>query len=79
MKKKLLERRAYVSPMCEVFVMETCNQLLTPTSFPNNGGHGKAGDDGDDDAGDDDGDIDDAKQGWFDEEEEEDTPQRWGI
>ena len=71
MKKKLLERRAYVSPMCEVFVMETCNQLLTPTSFPNNGGHGKAGDDGDD--------INDAKQGWFDEEEEEDTPQRWGI
>ena len=71
MNKKLLERRAYVSPMCEVFVMETCNQLLTPTSFPNNGGHGKAGDDGDD--------INDAKQGWFDEEEEEDTPQRWGI
>ena len=71
MKKKLLERRAYVSPMCKVFVMETCNQLLTPTSFPNNGGHGKAGDDGDD--------INDAKQGWFDEEEEEDTPQRWGI
>ena len=60
-----------MSPMCEVFVMETCNQLLTPTSFPNNGGHGKAGDDGDD--------INDAKQGWFDEEEEEDTPQRWGI
>ena len=51
--------------------METCNQLLAPTSFPNNGGHGKAGDDGDD--------INDAKQGWFDEEEEEDTPQRWGI
>ena len=51
--------------------METCNQLLTPTSFPTNGGHGKAGDDGDD--------INDAKQGWFDEEEEEDTPQRWGI
>ena len=60
-----------MSPMCEVFVMETCNQLLTPTSFSNNGGHGKAGDDGDD--------INDAKQGWFDEEEEEDTPQRWGI
>ena len=71
MNKKLLERRAYVSPMCKVFVMETCNQLLTPTSFPNNGGHGKAGDDGDD--------INDAKQGWFDEEEEEDPPQRWGI
>ena len=71
MKKKLLERRAYVSPKCEVLVMETCNQLLTPTTFPNNGGHGKAGDDGDD--------INDAKQGWFDEEEEEDTPQRWGI
>ena len=57
--------------MCDVFVMETCNQLLISTSFPNNGGHGKAGDDGDD--------INDAKQGWFDEEEEEDTPQRWGI
>ena len=70
MNKKLLERRAYISPMCKVFVMETCNQILS-TSFPNNGGHGKAGDDGDD--------INDAKQGWFDEEEEEDTPQRWGI
>ncbi|WP_371742870.1 hypothetical protein [Prevotella sp. oral taxon 475] len=40
------------------------------TSFPN-GGHGKAGDDGDE--------INDAKQGWFDEDEEEETPQHWSI
>ena len=62
MKKKLLERRAYVSPMCEVFVMETCNQLLTPTSFPNNGGHEKVGDEGTEL---------NAKYGWFDDEEED--------
>ena len=41
--------------------METCNQLLS-TSFKNNGGHGDAGDDGQDLS---------AKQGWIDEEDEE--------
>ena len=61
MNKKLLERRAYISPMCKVFVMETCNPLLS-TSFKNNGGHGDAGDDGQDLG---------AKQGWIDEEDEE--------
>ena len=61
MNKKLLERRAYVSPMCKVFVMETCNQLLS-TSFKNNGGHNDGNDDGQDLG---------AKQGWIDEEDEE--------
>ena len=40
------------------------------TSFPNSGGHNKAGDDGDDLS---------AKQGWFDEDDEEEAPQQWGI
>ena len=68
MKKKLLERRAYISPMCKVLVVETCNQLLS-TSFPNCGGHNDGNDDGQDLS---------AKQGFFDENEEEETP-HWGI
>ena len=61
MNKKLLERRGYISPVCKVFVVETCNQILS-TSFPNNGGHEKVGDEGTEL---------NAKNGWFNEEEEE--------
>ena len=61
MNKKLLERRAYISPMCKGFVVETYNQLLS-TSFKNNGGHNDGNDDGQDLS---------AKQGWIDEEDEE--------
>ena len=68
MKQKQLERWAYAKPAVEVIRLEAHSELMD-TSFPNSGGHNKAGDDGDDLS---------AKQGWFDEEEE-DTPQQWSI
>ena len=68
MKQKQLESRAYAKPAVETIQMEAHSELMD-TSFPNSGGHKKAGDDGDDLS---------AKQGWFDEEEEE-APQQWGI
>ena len=42
MKKKKLEKRAYISPMCKVFVVEPYGQLME-TSYPgqhNPGQHG---------------------------------------
>ena len=63
MKQKQLERWAYAKPEVETIRLEAHNELMD-TSFPNSGGHNKAGDDGELNA----------KQGWFDEdgEEEED-------
>ena len=69
MKQKQLERWAYAKPEVEAIQMEAHNELMD-TSFPNSGGHNKAGDDGDDLS---------AKQGWFDEDDEEDAPQQSGI
>ena len=69
MNRKQLERWAYAKPAVETIRLEPHSELMD-TSFPNSGGHNKAGDDGDDLS---------AKQGWFDEDEEEDTPQQWGI
>ena len=62
-KQKQLESRAYAKPAVEAIRLEPHNELMD-TSFPNSGGHNKAGDDGELNA----------KQGWFDEdgEEEED-------
>ena len=68
MNRNQLERWAYAKPAIEAIRLEPHNQLMD-TSFPNSGGHKKAGDDGDDLS---------AKQGWFDEDEE-DSPQQWGI
>ena len=68
MNQKQLERWAYAKPAIEAIRLEPHNELMD-TSFPNSGGHKKAEDDGDDLS---------AKQGWFDEEEE-DSPQQWGI
>ena len=63
MNRKQLESRAYAKPAIEVIHLEPHSELMD-TSFPNSGGHNKAGDDGE---------LND-KQGWFDEdgEEEED-------
>ena len=69
MNRKQLESRAYAKPTVEAIRLEPHNELMD-TSFPNSGGHKKAGDDGDDLS---------AKQGWFDEDDEEDAPQPWGI
>ena len=69
MKREPFRKQAYISPAIEVVPIAFDHQLLK-TSFKNNGGHNKAGDDSDE--------INDAKQGFFDEEEEEDTP-KWGI
>ena len=65
MKKKLLERRTYVSPAIEI-VPTAFDQQLLSTSFPNSGGH---------DDGNDDGQDLNAKQGIFDEEDEDATPE----
>ncbi|WP_311442646.1 hypothetical protein [Hoylesella enoeca] len=61
MKQKQLERMGYSKPEVEAIRLEPHSELMD-TSFPNSGGHNKAGDDGDDLS---------AKQGWFDEKEEE--------
>ena len=50
----------YRAPECQMVPAET--SYLMQTSFPNSGGHNKVGDDGNNL---------NAKQGWFDEEEEE--------
>ena len=68
MNQQQLERWAYAKPAIEAIRLEPHNELMD-TSFPNSGGHKKAEDDGDDLS---------AKQGWFDEEEE-DSPRQWGI
>ena len=68
MKRKQLERMGYSKPAVEAIRLEPHSELMD-TSFPNSGGHKKADDDGDDLS---------AKQGWFDEEEE-DAPQQWSI
>jgi len=69
MNRKQIKKQPYVSPVIEVIHTDSSYQLMA-ISFPNNGGHNKVGDDEDMNA----------KQGWFDEdEEEEDTPQHWGI
>ncbi|WP_311442839.1 hypothetical protein [Hoylesella enoeca] len=68
MEQKRLESRAYMKPAIEAIRLEPHNELMD-TSFPNSGGHNKAGDDGELNA----------KQGWFDEDEEEDAPQHWSI
>nr|WP_315347451.1 hypothetical protein [Hoylesella enoeca] len=68
MNRNQLERWAYAKPAVEAIRLEPHSELMD-TSFPNSGGHNKAGDDGDDLS---------AKQGWFDEDEE-DSPQQWGI
>ena len=60
MNQKQLERWAYAKPEVEAIQMEAHSELMD-TSFPNNGGHKKAEDDGDEL---------NAKQGWFDEDEE---------
>ena len=69
MNQKQLESRAYAKPAIEAIRLEPHSELMD-TSFPNSGGHNKAGDDG--------ADLN-AKQGWFDEDEEEDAPQHWSI
>ena len=69
MNRKQLESRAYAKPAVEAIRLEAHNELMD-TSFPNSGGHKKADDDGDDLS---------AKQGWFDEDEEEEAPQHWDI
>ena len=53
-------KELYVAPACQRLQVEA-NHLMG-TSFPNSGGHGHAGDDGNDL---------NAKQGWFDDEEDE--------
>lgn len=64
MNRKQIRKQTYVCPAIEVVHTASYNQLMS-TSFPNNGGHNKAGDEEDMNA----------KQGWFDEdEEEENTP-----
>jgi len=69
MKKKQINKQPYVCPAIEVIHTDSCHQLMV-ASFPNNGGHNKVGDD----------EELNAKQGWFDEdEEEENAPQHWGI
>ena len=69
MNRKQIRKQMYVRPAIEVIHTAFYNQLMQ-TSFPNNGGHNKVGDD----------EEMNAKQGFFDEdEEEEETPQRWGI
>ena len=70
MNKREFKKQAYVSPSIEV-VHTACNEWLMSTSFSNNGGHNKVGDDGNDL---------NAKEGFFEEEEEEQNmPQQWSI
>jgi hypothetical protein len=64
-------KQMYMSPAIEV-IRTTLNCQLMQTSFPNNGGHNKADDDG--------GDINDAKQGLFyEDEDEDDSLQLWKL
>ncbi|WP_390899683.1 hypothetical protein [Segatella oulorum] len=60
-----------MSPSIEVVATQLDGQSLL-TTFSNYGGHNKAGDDGND--------ISDAKRGYYEDfEEEEETPQPWGL
>ena len=70
MKKEEFEKKRYVSPSIEVVATQFDGQsLLTTFSY---GGHNKAGDDGND--------ISDAKRGYYEDfEDEEETPQPWGL
>ena len=61
MLKTMIKKEFYVDPQIEVVHTAFDHQLLS-TSFPNNGGHNDGGDDGQDL---------NAKQGFFDEEDEE--------
>ena len=65
--KEKKQVNSYRAPECQLVPVGT--SYLMQTSFPNSGGHKKA---------DDDGELN-AKQGWFDEDEEEEAPQQWGI
>lgn len=71
MKKEEFKKKRYVSPSIEVVATQFDGQsLLTAVSY--SGGHNKASDDGND--------ISDAKRGYYDDfEEEEETPQPWGL
>ncbi|WP_276792792.1 hypothetical protein [Segatella oulorum] len=71
MKKEEFKKKRYVSPSIEVVATQLDGQSLL-TTFSNYGGHNKAGDDGND--------ISDAKRGYYEDfEEEEETPQPWGL
>ena len=73
MKKEQFKKKRYVSPSIEVVATQFDGQSLL-TAFSNLGGHNKAGDDGND--------INDAKRGYYDDfedDEEEETPQPWGL
>ena len=71
MKKEEFKKKRYVSPSIEV-VATQLDGLSLLTTFSNYGGHNKAGDDGND--------ISDAKRGYYEDfEEEEETPQPWGL
>ena len=71
MKKKQFKKKRYVSPSIEVVATQFDGQSLL-TAVSNIGGHNKAGDDGND--------INDAKRGYYEDfEEEEETPQPWGL
>lgn len=61
MKRTEFRKQTYVCPTIEVIHTPFDGQLMR-TSFPNNGGHEKVGDEGTEL---------NAKNGWFDEEEEE--------
>ena len=62
MKRKELERRAYLAPALSVYAMQTESQFLAGSEASGNAGTGGTGAaDGD------------AKRGWFDDEEEEET------
>ena len=65
MKREPFRKRTYVSPAIEV-VPTAFDQQLLSTSFPNNGGHKDGNDDGQDL---------NAKQDFFDEEDEDATPE----
>ena len=64
--KERKQVKPYRAPECQLVSVET--GYLMETSFPNSGGHNKAGDDG--------ADLN-AKQGWFDEDE--DASEQWDI
>ena len=61
MKKNNQKKETYVAPNIKVIYTQSQYGLMQ-TSFPNNGGHEKVGDEGNEL---------NAKYGWFDEEEEE--------
>lgn len=58
--KEKKQVNSYCAPECQMVPVGT--SYLMQTSFPNSGGHGHAGDDGN---------GLNAKQGWFDDEEDE--------